>query len=183
MEFNPSKYEHLTVTNRHSFIQSIYKICGQPIKKVPCAKYLGVIFDQHLTWKDHISHICGKANVIKAFLQRNLLHCPKHVKSNCYKTLLRPVLEYAATVWSPFTQSDISRLERVQKRAACFVMCDYSRYSSVSAMITSLNWPTLEQRRNYLKLVMFYKIIRGFAIIPSLSLIPMCTSTEDMYKD
>ena len=45
-------------------------------------------------------------------------------------------------------------------------------------MITSLNWPTLEQRRNYLKLVMFYKIIRGFALIPSLSLLLLCTSTR-----
>ena len=89
-------------------------------------------------------YIYSKANVIKVFLQRNVLHCPKHVKSNCYKTLLRPVLEYAATLWSPFTQYDISRLERVQRRAARFVMSDYSRYSSVSAMITSLNWRNVE---------------------------------------
>ena len=77
-----------------------------------------------------------------------------------------------------FKQYDISRLERVQKRAACFVMSDYSRYSSVSAVITSLNWPTLEQCRNYLKLVILYKIIRGFAVIPSYSLIPLSTSTR-----
>ena len=120
-------------------------------------------------------YVYSKVNVIKAFLQRNLPYCPKHVKSNCYKTLLRPVLEYAATVWSPFTQFDISRLERVQKRAAHFVMSNYSRYSRVSAMTTWLNWPTLEQRRNYLKLVMLYKIIRGFAVIPCIfiSLIPL----------
>ena len=71
MEFNPSKCKHLTVTNSHSFIQSIYKICDQPIKKVPCAKYLDVIFDQYLSWKDHnykpYSYICGKANVIKVY--------------------------------------------------------------------------------------------------------------------
>ena len=58
MESNPSKCEHLTITNKLSFIQSIYKICGQPIKKVLCVKYLGIIFDQHLSWKDHISHVC-----------------------------------------------------------------------------------------------------------------------------
>ena len=42
-------------------------------------------------------------------------------------------------------------------------------YSSVSAMITLLNWLTLGQRRNYLKLVMLHKITRGFAEIPSLA--------------
>ena len=70
---------------------------------------------------------------IKAFLQRNIVHCPKHVKSNCYKALLRSVLEYPATVWSPFTQHDISRLEKVQRSTAKFVINDYSRYSSVSS--------------------------------------------------
>ena len=67
----------------------------------------------------------------------------------------------AATVWSPFTLYDINRLEKVQRRAAQFVANDYFRYSSVSPMITSLTWPYLEQRRNYLKLVMMYKITRG----------------------
>ena len=65
MEFNPSKCKHLTVTNKHSFIHSINRIFGHPIKKVPCAKYLGIIFDQHMTRKDH-----SKANVIKAFCKK-----------------------------------------------------------------------------------------------------------------
>ena len=57
-----------------------------------------------------------------------------------------------------FTQHDISRLEKVQRSTARFVMNDYS---SVSTMIASLNWPTLEQRRNYHKLIMMYKITMG----------------------
>ena len=124
-------------------------------------------------------NICCKANVIKAFLQRNHSCCPRHVKSNCFKTLLRPVLEYAASIWSPFTHYDITRLERVQRRAACS-FC-YERLLQVqqcSAMITALNWLTLEQSRNYLKLVMLYKITRGLVEIPSLSLIPLFTATR-----
>ena len=45
-------------------------------------------------------------------------------------------------------------------------------------MITSLNWPTLEQRRNYYKLVMMYKITRALAVIPSLFLTPLSTITR-----
>ena len=103
IEFNPSKCKQLMISNKQSFIQSSYKLCGHIIKKVSCAKYLGIIFDQNLTWKEHINSVCSKANVIKALLQRNLTHGPNNVKYNCYKTLLRPVLEYAITVWSPFT--------------------------------------------------------------------------------
>ena len=57
-------------------------------------------------------------------------------------------------------------------------MNDYSKYNSVTAMITSLNWPTLEQCRNYYKLVMIHKITRALAVIPSLFLTPLSTITR-----
>ena len=34
-----------------------------------------------------------------------------------YVSMMRPHLEYAFQVWSPFRVGDISRLEKVQKRA------------------------------------------------------------------
>ena len=50
-----------------------------------------------------------------------------------YLTLVHPIMEYAASVWDPYQLNDIQALEKVQRRAACWVMKDYSRYSSVSA--------------------------------------------------
>ena len=83
---------------------------------------------QHLTWADHINEICNKANIAKAFLKRNIHQCPISIKANCYKSLVRPILEYrgyAAAVWSPHLQYHIHQLEKVQRRAARFVMNDY----------------------------------------------------------
>jgi hypothetical protein len=76
-----------------------------------------------------------KANNTTAFLRRNLASCPVDVKSTCYKTLVRPQLEYAATVWGPWTQTNISKIEEVQRRAARFTLDDYRRTSSVSSML------------------------------------------------
>ena len=53
-------------------------------------------------------------------------------------TMIRSVVEYALPVWSPSTEHNISKLEMVQRRAARFVMNDFSRYSSVSRMISQL---------------------------------------------
>ena len=39
------------------------EINGQPIKCVTKTKFLGVIIDNKLTWREHISYICG--NVAK----------------------------------------------------------------------------------------------------------------------
>ena len=57
-------------------------------------------------WKEYINSACSKTKQLKHFAEKSYIHCTKHVKFNCYKTLLRSVLEYATTVWSPFTQYD-----------------------------------------------------------------------------
>ena len=73
--------------------------------KVPIFVYTYKMkLDKHLTWKEHVNDICSKAIKAKAFLQHNLFRCPAIVKSNCYTSLVRPILEYAATVWSPHLQ-------------------------------------------------------------------------------
>ena len=59
------------------------------------------------------------------------------------------------------------KLDRtVQRRAARWVTHDYSSYSSVTQMITTLGWRSLEQRRADARLLMFYKIVHGLVEIP-----------------
>ena len=75
MEFNPSKCEHLQITNKHNYIDTHYTLYGHTIQKVTHAKYPGLIFDCHLSWKSHISTITAKVNAAQAFL-RSTTFCP-----------------------------------------------------------------------------------------------------------
>ena len=145
------------ITNKHNFIDFTYKICNCYIQKVNHAKYLGVVIDKHMSWSEHISQIIKKANSAKAFLQRNFNCCPIPVKAKLYATLVRPILEFCCTVWSPHTISDIQSLEKVQRNAARYVCGDYSRFHSVTAMLDKLQWPTLKDRRHHLITAMMYK--------------------------
>ena len=86
--------------------------------------------------------------------------------------MIRPILEYASSVWDPYTTANIQKLESVQRRAARFCLNDHSRYSSVINMLLSLNLPSLQSRRKLTKLMTMYKIINGNLHIPSNSLIP-----------
>ena len=79
-----------------------------------------------------------KANSVRAFLQRNLSNCPRPVKEQSYNTYVRPILEYASTVWDPHTKELTSQLEMVQRRAARFVTADYRRRHSVTLMLRPL---------------------------------------------
>ena len=73
--------------------------------------------------------------------------------------MVHPVMEYASSVWDPHTCVNINQLEAVQRSAARMCYKDFSRFSSVSTMLTDLNLPTLQSRRKKLKLQMLYKII------------------------
>ena len=116
----------------------MYKIQGKEIKEVPYAKYLGVTISHNLTWSEHIKQITNKANRTKGFLQRNLHNCPPETKSKCYKAMIKPILDYAAAIWSPHTQKDINTIERSQRQAARFVFNNYSTYAaSVSQMLSN----------------------------------------------
>ena len=78
------------------------------------SKYLGINFSDDLTWSDRIKTTVNKGNRTVGFLRRNFRECTPSVKAATYKTMVRPVVEYASTVWDPTLQREIATLEQVQ---------------------------------------------------------------------
>ena len=120
-----------------------------------------------LSWSKHIDITTKKANQTLGFLKRNIWVHNKDLKSVAYKTLVRPQLEYASTVWYPHTTTDINKVEAVQRRAARWAARDYRYTSSVTAMLRDLNWRPLDQRRIDSQLVMMCKVTYDLVAIPA----------------
>ena len=138
-----------------------YTFCGQPLQEVSSYPYLGVEIDNKLRWDTHFKKLTSKANKVLGFLRRNLWFCTKAIKESAYKTLVRPILEYASSSWDPYRKGDILLIESIQRKAARFCMNDYKQLSSVSQMIKELEWDSLENRRRIARLQLLYKIING----------------------
>ena len=74
---------------------------------------------------------------------------------------MRSTLEYGCTIWDPYCQGDIDQLEKIQRRAARFITGDYRSRTPgcVTSMLSKLELPTLQERRQQLRLTLFHKVV------------------------
>ena len=166
MNFNVSKCHSMNITQSKNYINTIYYFNDTPLSAVDHCKYLGATLQSDLNWDRHIQQKVSKANSMLALVQRNLKISSIKTKELAYKALVRPHLEYASTVWSPWQQGLTKSIEKVQRRAARFVLNNYYYTSSVSNMLSELQWDSLELRREKSRLCMFYKSLSGLVAFP-----------------
>ena len=86
------------------------------LKNIICEKDLGVFVDPNLNFYNHIIKTVNKANQIAGMLVRNITFKSKDVMVPLFKSLVRPVLEYANPVWHPYLKKYIKLIEGVQRR-------------------------------------------------------------------
>ena len=144
--------------------------------------YFWILLDHKLSWSSHIDHISTKANKILNFLKRNLNSCSSSVKASAYLTLVHPSMEYAAAIWDPYHHNDILQLEKVQRRVARWALNDFDRYSSVTAMLQQLTWPTLKSCRKMFSLQILFKIIHhNYSLLIPPYYLPVVRSTRQYH--
>ena len=115
MEFHPGKCQYLKITNKKKLVRSIYKVHNTPILETDSAKYLGVVIDSKLKWRPHFCDLAKKCNSTVSFIKINLPKIHQDIKTNCYKTLIRPKCKYASAVWDPHHQNLENHIKKRHK--------------------------------------------------------------------
>ena len=116
-----------------------------------------ILFQSNVDHNSTMSVICIHGNN-RLMCHINSLYS-KFIKEQAYMTLLRPSLEYACTVWDPHTETDSSKLDKIQRRAARWVLKRHRNTSSVGEMLDHLQWPKLSDRRLKARLTMMYRVL------------------------
>ncbi len=121
------------------------QVDGQNIESVRSFKLLGVIFNNKLTWTDHVESICSKAarRIYFLCLLKRAGLPPSDIVA-VYCSVIRSVLEYACEIWHPgLTQEHTKTIEHIQKRALdiTFPCTPYSEALTISGL------ESLEKRR------------------------------------
>ena len=101
----------------------------------------------------------NKANSILGIIKRNFKYLSFEAFVSVYKAMVRPHLEYAVQLWSPYRKSYIEDIEKVQIRATKLI--PGMRNVAYEERLRKLKLPTLKYRRLRGDIIEMFKIARG----------------------
>ena len=140
-----------------------FSIGGLEVEMVDNVKYLGVQIDRHLAWDEHIHFVRSKVSRAIGFLKYAKKLLPKDTLSKIYRGIVEPHLRYCCSVWGACGGTRLQGLQKLQNRAARIVT-NSSYGSSASALIKTLNWPTVADMIKVETACMVYKSINDLAL-------------------
>ena len=94
---------------------------GRMLPVVYIEKHLGIIFDNTLSFEEHINSKVNKANSLVRMLRRSFVYMEKDMFKTLFVSIVRPHIEYGKTVWNPKAKKLINSLENVQCRVSKMV--------------------------------------------------------------
>ena len=130
-------------------------------------KDLGVLVDEELKFEDHIQHIIKRANSKKALILNNFTFRSEKVLIPLFKSLVRPILEYANTVWDSSFRNQVEIIEAVQQSFTRHIL--EVKNLSYEQRLEKLGLPSLEYRRFRGDLIQTYKIAHKLYDRPSVN--------------
>lgn len=133
-------------------------------------------FTSDLSWNLHIDNITSVALRKLFFLRRCLCLAPKHTRLLAYTTFVRSVLEYANIIWFPHTSTNISKLEKVQRKAVRFIFSKYRPYDSPTNLLADAGLKTLSVRARQARLKFIYQLMHGSYKIDQAKYVTLSTS-------
>ena len=118
---NTDKCFIMTYTKKLNPVCFSYLINDKSIKKIQLVKDLGITFDSHLSFTQHMHNICLSSSKMLGFTFRLTKDFtdPQLMKM-LYFSFVRSKLEYGSIIWYPYYESHRLAIEKVQRR---FLKC------------------------------------------------------------
>ena len=138
LSLNVSKTHYIVFTRKLKSATSLnIGIDDKIINEVNKTKFLGVIIDKKLTWKEHISYLSSKISrgigmIIKAKKRLN-----KDALVTLYYSFIYPYMTYCNHIWGTACISSLNKVIVLQKKAIR-IICNVNRRAPTDSLFRDL---------------------------------------------
>jgi len=136
---NIEKTSYMVVSDRPSLDLPPLMIGTSILERVTHSRFLGVIIDERLSFKQHTDKLCKKLSQTVGMLNRVSNLIPTSAKLNIYFSLIFSRVSYAVVSWGGCSVVDAGRVERILSRARKLIDYDYSRVGTGVGRLLSFN--------------------------------------------
>ena len=142
-----------------------YKLGDTELEYAQEEKDLGVIVSSNFMWDRQVDALLSKASSRLGLLKRTIhfIRCQKQ-KRAFYLAIVRSQFEQCAQVWRPSSETQISKLERIQRRAVKWILSEEDHsYNDIEYLmrLRDLDLFPLRERFIISDLILFFDILRG----------------------
>ena len=152
----PEKTQVMLISRRREPVDSLpaIQLDGKDLPLQPTMNILGVTFDHHLSFTEHVKEIGRNCAGKLACIRRISGQLDSRGCSVLYNSQVRSLMEYAPLVWSSCPPSHLRILDKIQRRA-CHIINSRNFIHQEPQHLQSL-----QHRRDVSGLCVFYKIHR-----------------------
>ena len=181
LPFNANKTVYMIFSKRRNKPNFSLYLGGSQIQEVTSHTHLGLIFQENMSWNLNIDQICKKCSKRVFGLRLIQKLVPRKTLVNLYKTMVRPVIEYACAVYDNLNLYETVRLERIQRNAALIVTGAFTR-TATDKLLEDLGWNSLADRRKFYRMSTMYKITHDLTPNYLKRLLPMPNVNRTRYN-
>ena len=84
-------------------------------------KYLGVLIDQNLSWKNHVDSVIVKISKTIGMIAKLRYFVPSTVLVNIYNSLILPYITYGLLAWDNASNAYLNKILVLQKRVLLLI--------------------------------------------------------------
>ena len=151
-KFSATKTNCMIFSQKPTVIRPVIYLGGQQIPEVQTTKFLGLHWDQRLTWIPHIAQL--KNNCLKSLNLLQTLSCKEwgadqQILMRTYRLVIRPKLDYGCIVYSSASEATLKTLDVVMNEAMRISSGAFRTSPVVSLAVLTAEPPLSVCRKNY----------------------------------
>ena len=161
LKVNASKTQLIVLGNRQN-LRTVpnFEVAFRGTSLVPCSevKNLGVIFDRHLSWDNHVGAVSQRCNGMLIALSHARRSLPHAIVSMLVSALVLSQIRYSLPVYGNGTKKNMDRIQKILNFAAK-VIYGRRKFDHVSDLREQLGWLPAQLMADHATLCLAQKVL------------------------